>query len=80
MSNIQYNYEYVFKDIFDTVVFSNGPVLDAEMLILVKECVDRINGILLNNKGLKNLSTFVKYKGITYKVTVIIPSRYKTTG
>lgn len=80
MSNIQYNYEYVFNDIFDTVVFSNGPVLDTEMLNLVKECVDRINGILLNNKGLKNLSTFVKYKGITYKVTVIIPSRYKTNG
>jgi hypothetical protein len=80
MSNIQYNYEYVFFDNFDITVFSNGPVLDIEMLNLVQDCVNRINNILLNNKGLKNLSTFVKYKGITYKVTVQIPSRYKTTG
>lgn len=76
MSNIQYNYEYIFLDNFDMGVFSNGPVLDAEMLNLVQDCVNRITSILLNNKGLRNLSTFVKYQGITYKVTVQIPSRY----
>lgn len=77
MSNISYTYEYIFNDNFDITVFNNGPTLDIELLHSIQECVDRINAILINNKGLKNLSTFVKYNGITYKVTLKIPSRYK---
>ena len=76
MSNIQYDYEYIFLDNFDMAVFSNGPVLDIEMSNLVQDCVNRINNILINNKGLRNLSTFVHYNGVAYKVTVQIPSRY----
>jgi hypothetical protein len=76
MTNVQYDYEYIFLDNFETGVFSNGPVLDTDMLNLVQDCVNRINHILINNKGLKNLSTFVHYNGVTYKVTVQIPARY----
>lgn len=78
MSNISYTYEYIFYDNFDMSVFNNGPILDIELLNSIKECVDRINAILISNKGLKNLSTFIKYKGITYKVTLRISSRYHT--
>lgn len=72
MSEFDFQYDFVFPNgTFDLTEYKKGPLPnDQGLQAAVQEKVDLIVQLCTDNKGLKNMSTYITYNSQRYRITV----------
>lgn len=66
-----FDYEFIFEDNFNQLVFEQCPYYDTTLMGLVTGITSSLRDVILGQPGVRVISSFCTYDNRKYKVTLV---------